>query len=140
MKILTDACFWIALFDDRDQFHSNAIALYDYVSIAEVYFPWPIMYEIFSTRFVRKKHSLTKFKIEINKIRKFFICDNVYRESVLESIVDKRSFSRNLSLVDLVIRSILDDRSFHFDAFITFNVNDFFDVCSSRRVEILAEV
>jgi hypothetical protein len=43
----------------------------------------------------------------------------------------------HLSLVDRVIREMLEDRSLGLDVMVTFNQRDFADVCERRRIEIL---
>ena len=45
---------------------------------------------------------------------------------------------RNISLVDNIIRLMLDDKDVGVKGLVTFNVGDFQDVCLKNRVEILA--
>jgi hypothetical protein len=44
---------------------------------------------------------------------------------------------RPISLVDMVIRYILDDVNIRKDCLLTFNRRDFVDVCRKRQIEIL---
>ena len=47
--------------------------------------------------------------------------------------------NRNLSLVDVIIRLILDDPTVKIDYLVTFNVGDFSDVCQRRNIVILQD-
>jgi hypothetical protein len=66
--------------------------------------------------------------------------DEQYRDDALiityfSSIKQKR----NLSLVDVIIRLILDDPEVNINYLVTFNVGDFSDVCRKRNIEILQD-
>ena len=41
-------------------------------------------------------------------------------------------------MVDNVIRGILDDTSIKVDALLTFNIEDFSDICAKKRIEIIS--
>ena len=56
---------------------------------------------------------------------------DVYRSDALDLT------KRNISLVDNIIRLMLDDRSVGAKGLITFNVGDFQDVCQKNRIDIL---
>lgn len=41
-------------------------------------------------------------------------------------------------MVDNVIRGILDDTSVRVDTLLTFNIEDFNDICVKKRIEIIS--
>ena len=62
---------------------------------------------------------------------------DVYRSDALDLTL--REPKRNISLVDNIIRLMLDDRSVGAKGLITFNIGDFQDVCQKNRIDILYE-
>jgi len=60
---------------------------------------------------------------------------DVYRSDALDLTL--REPKRNISLVDNIIRLMLDDRSVGAKGLITFNIGDFQDVCQKNRIDIL---
>lgn len=45
----------------------------------------------------------------------------------------------NKSLVDNIIRLMLDDDTLRIDGLITFNARDFYDVCAIRNIELISD-
>jgi len=69
-----------------------------------------------------------------------FLYDTDFRQAALDECFSElertpRSY-RPLSLADRVIRKILSETNYKIDAFITFNIGDFQDVCA-RRIQII---
>ena len=75
----------------------------------------------------------------VNSKRCEIIHDEAYKQEALNLsfsyILDSK---RRLSLVDTVIRLMLDDINLKIDAVITFNVGDFSDVCQKKSIELVA--
>jgi hypothetical protein len=70
-----------------------------------------------------------------------YLNDQEYRESALDKTIELATDSRrNISLVDMVIRYILDDKSLNINYLVTFNVKDFIDICKKRNIEIINQV
>ena len=44
-RLLVDSGFFFALFEPRDQHHANARERQEWLEIASVVIPWPILYE-----------------------------------------------------------------------------------------------
>lgn len=136
-SILIDSGFWFAFFDNRDQYHEEALIYYEYFAHHTLVLPWPTMYETLNTRFSRRHVWVNEF-LKIKKRHNIlFVDDRNYREPALElflSIYDKPY--KPFSLVDIVIRNILDDFSLKIDSIVTFNRSDFIDVCHKRQIEI----
>ena len=61
--------------------------------------------------------------------------DDSYRSEALELTL--REQKRNISLVDNIIRLMLDDKNVGAKGLITFNVGDFQDVCQKNSIDIL---
>ncbi len=132
-NILIDSGFWFALYEPRDQYHSKAEEIFFVIEEFKKIIPWPTLYEIINTRFIKRKHYISFDKI-IKQSKTIKISDVQYRQSALSSI---NSTSKYLSLVDAIIRSMLEDSNLKIDALVTFNAIDFSDICYSRSIEIL---
>ena len=82
---------------------------------------------------------MQSFEIFINKPNVSLINDFEYKENCLKlafeySKIGKRSFS----LVDIVLRNIILDDSYKIDFLLTYNTEDFIDVCKKRKIEIIS--
>ena len=53
------------------------------------------------------------------------------------TIIERGRRGRPLSLVDAVLRSVIDDTNVALAALLTFNLADFVDVCRQNSVEVL---
>ena len=101
-------------------------------------FPWPILYETIDTRFVKNSVGMTRLNMLLKSPKTVLIDDTSYRDSALNvTIREPQDPLRPISLVDMVIRFILDDPNVRIDALLTFNESDFADICRKRRIEIL---
>ena len=134
-RIAADTCFWFALFDPSDSYHSEATILAEDLDIHQLVIPWPTLYEALNTRLLRRRHDLSRFKTMVEKPSTVLVEDGAYRDASLRFVLNMKYHT--YSLVDHVIRSMIEDRSVKIDALITFNAKDFRDVCASRGVELL---
>ena len=85
-RILVDTGFWFAVFNNKDCYKERADALlmqYFDTPAYEILVPFPTMYELLRTKFVKNK-------------------------SALDLTLDEPR--RNISLVDNIIRLMLDDK------------------------------
>lgn len=139
MNVLIDTCFWFAYYDPSDNMHQVAVQLMDYLKDKTVLIPYPTLYETINTRFARRNTTVKDFMAFVNSKRCEIIHDDAYKHTALNLsfsyILDSK---RHLSLVDTVIRLMLDDVNLKIDAVITFNVGDFSDVCQKRNIELVA--
>jgi len=139
--VLADTCFWIALYDPRDGRHTVAVSILEAITGGTLLFPWPLYYELLRTRFVKQPGWVERFLTLVKSGRLLPIDDTPYREKALESTLDLAARGqRSISLVDMVIRHILDDRDVRIIELITFNIGDFRDVCDSRGIRIRSTV
>lgn len=63
--------------------------------------------------------------------------DSCYRQDAYRSALVMGRRGRPLSLVDAVLRAVIDDTNVALDALLTFNPADFVDVCRHNSVEVL---
>ena len=137
-KILVDTGFWYAFFDKKDCHRSEAESIADRYfdnSAYEILVPFPTMYELLRTRFIKNKVVLSQIKQMFLSAGITKIYDDVYRDSALElTLCEPR---RNISLVDNIIRLMLDDKELGAKGLVTFNVGDFQDICLKNNIEIL---
>jgi predicted nucleic acid-binding protein len=141
-SILVDTGVWYALCDPRDRtVRPEAIDdIYARVKVHSIVVPWPIAYETLRTRFVRNRLALERFEREIKSPRVVFLDDEPYREDALTlSIESSLRRGRPLSMVDCVIRFLLDDVRTRIRYLVTFNQRDFLDICAARQIELWSQ-
>ncbi|HEX4112273.1 MAG TPA: hypothetical protein VH020_07025 [Stellaceae bacterium] len=135
-----DTGYWIALYSPRDRHHARARELADQLSHLSIIFPWPILYETVNTRLARDRDSLFHFEKVVTLSSTVTLDDIPYRDAALSlcfaSALHVRP--RPISLVDCVIRLILDSTDVKIDGLLTFNSGDFFDICKKRRIELIS--
>jgi predicted nucleic acid-binding protein len=138
-NLLLDSGFWYALYDTRDQYHEEATHFTEYLEFYNLLIPWPSLYEMLNTRFVRHSEWLRAFEHYLHRPDIVKLPDEMYRDRALNSVLVIGRGWRPISLVDMVIRLILADPNIKIDAMITFNQDDFTDVCLTRNIEIISE-
>jgi predicted nucleic acid-binding protein len=138
--VLVDTGVWIALFDRKDQHRKQAEEISEHFDLFHLILPWPTLYETLRTKIMRRPRLLRDFDFTgfLKRSSITLLDDRRYRESALEMCFE--SVLRNhrpLSMVDCLIRLILEDRNVKITSLATFNYADFADVCQKRRIEIL---
>ena len=136
-RLVADSCFWFALFEPRDQYHRAATSLQEQLTVHDLIVPWPTLYEALNTRLVRRPDRLARFKAIIERSSTTIVEDGPYRNDSLRFVMGPTRHT--YSLVDHVIRSMIEDRSLKLHALLTFNPKDFHDVCSRRGITLLSE-
>ena len=137
--LLIDTGFWIGLADDRDQHHQDALDLIETVQRHKILVPWPITYEVLRTKHTKRFQYLEAIKKALAHFNCIFVEDAPYREECLAACLNQRHGGRGFSLVDMILRSIIDGYHHEISHFITFNPRDFYDICGQRQVGILPE-
>ena len=133
--VMADTGFWIALYDVTDQHHSKAVEMMEQPALGTFLFPWPLHYELLRTRFVKRAGWVESFLGVIKQQRIKTIDDRKYRGKALDLTMQWASGGRRtISLVDMVVRLVLDDSPYRIRGFIMFNPGDFSDVCLSRGI------
>jgi predicted nucleic acid-binding protein len=134
-NILADSGFWFGLFYPRDSYHKEACSIEASLAVSNLLIPWPSLYETLNTRLMRRSGERERFRHYLRRRSTVLLDDEEYKAGSLAYVLEQRS--TNLSLVDHIIRSMLEDRRLAIDALITFNAPDFSDVCQSRGIEIV---
>ncbi len=136
--ILVDSGFWIALCDERDEHSPAAQSILEYCLAHPLFIPWPIQYEVLCTRFVRRPALTAKFDHLLHTLNTIPVDDSAYRNTALRLTIESATIrKRAISMTDMVLRGILSDEQFRITHLITFNPNDFRDICVRRRIEII---
>ncbi len=136
--VLVDTGIWYAMFDPRDQHQSNVQEILDYFDYCHLILPWPTLYETLRTRMVRNYTALLSFEKYLKRPNVSFLDDFSYREDAMEmAFLSSLATRRPLSMVDCVIRLILDDINIKINYLATFNQGDFIDICHKRQIEIM---
>ena len=139
-NILIDTGFWFGLYDKRDNYYNQANELFEYLSLGQILIPYPSLYETINTRFAKNKEGIEAFEKLISKPEVILIDDKDYKNEALELTMNSSiRMNKPYSLVDMIIRLMLSDKNLKIDYLISFNPNDFFDVCSKKNIEILYE-
>ena len=103
-----------------------------------VLIPWPSLYETFNTRFAKNKIAVRRFQSLLRQPHVELLRDEPYRETALRAALTHALESeRNVALVDMVIRLVLDDVNVRKHGLLTFDRSVFVDICARRRVELL---
>ena len=136
--VLVDTGFWIAIFDRRAEGHAKANDIADLIDSMRLVIPWPIVYETLRTRFVRRPEWVASLHEILKKPSVTFIDDSAYRDEAYELTVDYSTrMGRDISMVDMLCRLLIEDINVRLDYLFTLNPKDFYDVCATNGVEIL---
>jgi predicted nucleic acid-binding protein len=138
-NVLVDSGFWFALYDSTDQHHNEAINITDYLEIANIIIPFPTLYESVNTAFMKNPVAKNGFEGVLKRNNVEIVYDESIKDNALEITFSEKSKKRNLSLVDNIIRLILEDKNYKIDYLITFNKADFIDICNNRNIQILEQ-
>lgn len=135
--LLVDTGAWLALFDPRAEHHRAIVAVADLIDLAHLVMPWPVAYETLRTRLVRRPAWVAAFDQRLKRPSVTFIDDADYREDAYAlTIGSATSGHRDLSMVDMLCRLLIEDPNVDIKYFLTVNRKDFYDVCARHRVEI----
>lgn len=136
-NILVDSGFWFALYNPGDQHHRAALGLADYLDLAHLVIPFPTLYETLNTAFMRNPLSRVGFENVLQRDNVRVVTDEPIKQAALSLTFSETGKRRSLSLVDHIIRLMLEDESYRIDCLVTFNVGDFIDICTKRRIPII---
>ena len=132
--LLVDTGFFIAMYDERDAHHTEAQDKRKLLDVHAIILPWPVLYETINTRFARRQRIMARFDTLITSSNTALLDDSPYRIEAYRSVL--RNVRRPLSLVDAVLRAIIEDTNVAVAAMLTFNQRDFNDVCRQHSVEL----
>lgn len=133
--LLVDTGYFIALHDERDEHNATAKRHERLLELRPVVLPWPVLYETINTRFAKRPAVLTRIDAIVAKETTVLLDDSQYREAAYRQVL-RNSHKRSLSLVDAVLRAVIEDVNVQISTLLTFNEGDFYDVCWQLHVEL----
>lgn len=139
--ILIDTGFWLGLFDPEDSYHKESCDLLELIKLEHftLLLPFPCLYEIIRTKYVKNKVRLAAFDSFIKSNNVHFIFDELYRDQALQKVFALNKHEPiTHSLVDSIIREMISDINLKLDYLITNNAKDFADICAKRDLKILS--
>ena len=134
-SLLVDTGYFIALYDKRDHHFAVAQRNEHLLDLHPVVLPWPVLYETINTRFAKRPDVLTRIDAVITKADTLLLDDSPYREGAYRQVL-RTSGRRPLSLVDAVLRAVIEDGNVRIAGLLTFNARDFHDLCRPRYVDL----
>jgi len=135
---LADTGIWYGMFDSSDQYHQEARDKAVKLSTLGILLPWPTLYETLRTKFVRNSLALGQLDRFLKRPNIVFLDDSAHRTEALELALDSSlRRKRPLSMVDCLIRLLLEDVNTNVSYLATLNLRDFADVCRRNSVEII---
>lgn len=136
--IMADTGFWIGLCDRSDSFYKASAALFEPLCRFNVVVPWPLFYEVLRTRCVKQRSMVETFARSLRSAEVHRIDDSKYREKALDIVLGTAGQGkRAISLVDMVLRLIIEDEGVRLHGLVTYNSPDFQDSCRRRRIPML---
>jgi predicted nucleic acid-binding protein len=137
---MIDTGFWIALYEERDTHHAKASEQSEYLTRNKILIPFPSLYETVNTRFAKRADRMADFGRIIQRHDTALISDEEYKDDALRLTMDYSIKQRKpYSLVDMIIRLMLFDNRMNIKYLLTFNKEDFLDVCINRNITVLPE-
>ena len=137
LSVLTDSCFWIGLVYPKDQYNSTCNEISSVIQNYNILIPWPCLYETVCTRLLRQQGSLRLLETKLHTANIHYIDDAPYREIAIRNAF---GHGHTYSLTDCILREILRDINNRINGFVTFNTQDFQDICILRGIPILDSV
>ena len=136
MRVLVDTSVWYSIYDTKETRQSVISAALSSLDNTLVVFPWPVLYEVLRTKFVKRPLLMEQLELRLARPNVIKADDCKYRESALRESFAASKRHRNLSLVDCVLRQVLLDEEQRIDYFLTLNLPDFVDVCRQTGVQV----
>lgn len=134
-SLLADTGYLIALYDATDKYNEQAQYLQRLLDENPLVLPWPVLYETLKTRSARKPTMVPRIDALVRKDGTRLLDDSPYRESAYRQVIQTFR-KRPLSLVDALLRAVIEDEKVRISGLLTFNPGDFHDLCRERRVEL----
>jgi predicted nucleic acid-binding protein len=127
--ILVDTSYWIALFDERDQRHTQAREIYG-GSLQDIQhrlsIAWPATYELINTRFFKLgTDSVVKRRLRDLSLLTL-IDDSAHKLAAYQLIQNESALKYStLSLVDAIQVLMIKDIRLNISTFVTFDTRSF---------------
>ena len=135
---LVDTGVWYAIFDRHDPHHSEAREKAEALDLFQLVLPWPTLYETLRTRFVKNSVALGQFERFLKSPNVTYVDDSSFRDAEFELALESSlRRGRPLSMVDCLVRLLLEDVNTRISHLVTLNERDFADVCRKKGIEII---
>ena len=135
-RLIVDTGIWYACYDRTDANHRYAERILDILRVSDIIIPFPTLYETVNTRFAKNRYGqmdgLRSFLT--NPRRTYLVDDTAYKERAKVILFATTGDWKAYSLVDMIIRLMMEDVSLGPIAVLTFNVGDFAGV---NHVEVI---
>ena len=144
MNVIVDTGFWYSFLGTWEQErHTVAENVFYRIVQQETNFldPNPTLYEAINTKLLKDKYRdkadwfLEQLQSNPHFIR---IPDDEYKAKAYDLAIEENY--RGFSLVDNVIRVMMQDPNLKIHALLTFNIDDFIDIAAKRGIEIPNEL
>lgn len=135
-RLIIDSGVWYAAFDQSDDKYMYSDKILNLLEMHELIVPFPSLYETINTRLLRNKYKQADYLFEyLNDSKKvILVYDDKYREQALKSVSSNLNQNKSYSLVDMIIRLMMEDSSLGPIAVVSFNIADFIGV---NNVEVI---
>ena len=144
MNVLVDTGFWYSYLGTREiERHKVADEIFRYLDSISANFiiPFPTLYETINTKLLKEKKAKEArwFLKELNLNSRFVqIPDASYKEEAYKRTISENK--RGISLVDNILRVMMEDSdNLKIDGLITFNSEDFSDLCTKKKIMLYNE-
>lgn len=145
MNVIVDTGFWYSYFGTREQErHMVADKVFRRLEELEANFliPFPTLYEAINTKLLKSKNRTKAnwFLRQLQSNPRFIkVPDDEYKDDAYLLTVSENNH-RGYSLVDMIIRVMMEDDRLKIDSLLTLNIEDFIDVASRRGISIPEEL
>lgn len=145
MNVIVDTGFWYSYLGTREQErHEVADKLFRKLDALEANFliPFPTLYEAINTKLLKAKNRTKAdwFLRQLQANPRFVkVPDDKYKDDAYQLTVSEANY-RGFSLVDMIIRVMMDDDQLKVDSLLAFNVDDFSDIAARRGISIPEEL
>lgn len=145
MNVIVDTGFWYSYLETREQErHMVADKVFRRLEELEANFliPFPTLYEAINTKLLKSKNRTKAnwFLRQLQSNPRFIkVPDDEYKDDAYLLTVSENNH-RGYSLVDMIIRVMMEDDRLKIDSLLTLNIEDFIDVASRRGISIPEEL
>lgn len=145
MNVIVDTGFWYSYLGTREQErHMVADKVFRRLEELEANFliPFPTLYEAINTKLLKSKNRTKAnwFLRQLQSNPRFIkVPDDEYKDDAYQLTVSENNH-RGYSLVDMIIRVMMEDDRLKIDSLLTLNIEDFIDVASRRGISIPEEL
>lgn len=138
-SVIVDSCIWFALVDKKDAYSQYAEVIANMLQPHKILVPYPSLYETINTKLVKNERGQADrlFDYLNNAEKVTLIPDDKYRQEALRAVQSNLEKGKTYSLVDMIIRLMMEDVNLGPIAVMTFNVKDFVGVNHTEIVNPL---